>query len=222
MASEATNQPSPRQACGARRHCKRHDADRQQGKARPVAPRRCVACQPPARACADEHAHRRQQRAFGDGEPDDRCRGRAVDGDAQEGVADGPGGQKLVPAAGRATAQPQHDQACEQELHQRVGPGIECGAAHDVTRQQQIERPQQRVAETERQERAAHGDAGGGSGPEAEQQVIHAVQLDVEVLELRVKVFPLRQATLGAERGVDLGHGLAAVDLRHDARRQRR
>ena len=37
-----------------------------------------------------------------------------------------------------------------------------------------------------------------GSGPEAQQQVIDAVQLDVEVLELGVEILPLRQAALGA------------------------
>src|ERR1700757_2882205 len=54
-------------------------------------------------------------------------------------------------------------------------------------------------------------------GPESQQQVIDAVQLDVEVLELGVKIFPVRQRALGAERGVDLGDGPAAVDLRDDA-----
>ena len=42
--------------------------------------------------------------------------------------------------------------------------------------------------------------------PEPQQQVVDAVQLDVEVLELGVEILPLRQAALGAQRGVDFRH----------------
>src|SRR5471032_847673 len=66
----------------------------------------------------------------------------------------------------------------------------------------------------------------GGSGPEAQQQMIHAVEFHVQILELRIEIFPLRQAaswtSLRAERGVDLGHRPPSVELRDDARRQRR
>jgi hypothetical protein len=40
------------------------------------------------------------------------------------------------------------------------------------------------------------------SGAEAQQQVIDAVQLDVEVLELRVEILPSRQAALAADATV--------------------
>src|SRR6185437_10009450 len=69
------------------------------------------------------------------------------------------------------------------------------------------------------------GDSAGDSDSlcaEPQQQVVDAVQLEVEVLELGVEVVPVRQAALCAHRRIDLRHRFAAVDLGNDAGRQRR